>query len=278
MTLSEADTCYWRHWAPRVWQTANPLPIAPGAYAPSPLSGNRLLWVGRIAPEKHPLEAVEILAAVRRQLPEATLTIVGAGDAALEKQLHQKIQALGLEQAVTCAGYQTELAPYYQQADILLSTSEFEGYALAMAEAQACGVPVVAWSLPHLSLLRSGRGSVSVPQGSVAASAEAVLVWLRHREALTQAGAEALANIQSLQVDQAEVWRGIFRSLEEPAVREAPADSLAMLQSLRGAVIAAHEQAQTPSLPRRIKRRLVRGKRELIFTLARWRIERNMKE
>ena len=63
---------------------------------------------------------------------------------------------LGLERVVTWTGYLThkELLRQYQDADVLLHPSRYEGFGLQVAEAMACGTPVIcsnAASLPEVA-------------------------------------------------------------------------------------------------------------------------------
>ena len=100
----------------------------------------RLLYVGRLDVRKGVLTAVDALAL----LPdEATLTLVGRGDA--EAEVRSRAAALGLAHRVhVTAADRSELAGTYRDADVFLFTSEWdEPFGLTPVEAMACGTPVV---------------------------------------------------------------------------------------------------------------------------------------
>lgn len=101
-------------------------PARPGA----PL---RLLTVGRLEPQKDPLLAIAVLAALRDRKVDAHLTLIGGGS--LESELRAEIARLGLGAAVDLAGYVADPAPYYADADLLLMSSRFEGVPAAIGEA-----------------------------------------------------------------------------------------------------------------------------------------------
>jgi glycosyltransferase involved in cell wall biosynthesis len=121
----------------------------PAAGVARPRAGARWLVVGRLAPNKAVEAAVDALFVHRRRFdPEATLTVVGkpalAGYAAA---LADHVAALGLAHAVRFAGRVDDagLAEEYGRADVLVVTSEHEGFCLPVVEAMAYGVPVVAY-------------------------------------------------------------------------------------------------------------------------------------
>lgn len=225
VALSAVDACYWRQYARRVFQTTNPLTVNPLETAPNRLQGRTMLWAGRNSPEKRPQDAIAAAKWVAERVPGARLVVLGAG---FEQEAAQETSP-----AVKYVGFDRETAPYFAQADLYLCTSEYEGFSLTMAEAQARGIPCVCYDMPYLTILQGG-GHVSVPMGDVDALAKAaadLLLDSARRQAL---GAEARKNVQRLCIDQQEKWTEIFQALEEP---EKPTDGdetfRAVLDTLR---------------------------------------------
>ena len=99
-----------------------------------------LVWVGRFEAEKDPLLALDALAAARAAGVDARLTMLGAGR--LEAALKARATQLGFDAFVEFPGFADPL-PYLARAELLLATSEYEGYGLAIIEALAAGVPVL---------------------------------------------------------------------------------------------------------------------------------------
>jgi glycosyltransferase involved in cell wall biosynthesis len=67
---------------------------------------------------------------------------------------HQKLQALigkhGLEQNVKLLGYRGNVMDYLRSSDVFVMPSRYEGLSIAMIEAMACGLPIVASNAPGL--------------------------------------------------------------------------------------------------------------------------------
>ena len=101
---------------------------------------NALLWIGRFEAEKNPALALESFAAVCRSGSEVKLTMLGTGR--LEPVLKKRAAQLGLADRVTFPGWK-DVSPYLARADLLLVTSEYEGYGMAIVEALDAGVPVL---------------------------------------------------------------------------------------------------------------------------------------
>ncbi len=225
VALSAVDACYWRPYARRVFQTTNPLTVNPLKTVPNRLQGRTMLWAGRNSPEKRPQDAVAAAKWIAERVPDVRLVMLGAG---FEQEAAQETSP-----AVEYVGFDRETAPYFAQADLYLCTSEYEGFSLTMAEAQARGIPCVCYDMPYLTILQGG-GHVAVPMGDVDALAKAaadLLLDSARRQAL---GAEARKNVQRLCIDQQEKWTQIFQTLEKEAESSPEnADFRAVLDTLR---------------------------------------------
>ena len=109
-----------------------------------------VLFAGRIQPLKGLDVAVEALAAVRGRAPAARMLVVGGPsgpEGGEEHRLARRLAArLGLEEAVSWRGPQPHrrMPLFYRAADALVVPSRSESFGLVAAEAQACGLPVVA--------------------------------------------------------------------------------------------------------------------------------------
>ena len=111
--------------------------------------GARWLAVGRLAPNKALEDTLAALAAYRRRHdPEATVAVIGRPVlAAYTSALHRWAADLGLADAVDFVGAVSEarLAAAYRDADVLVVSSEHEGFCLPVVEAMAFDLPAVAY-------------------------------------------------------------------------------------------------------------------------------------
>ena len=99
--------------------------------------------VGRLVPVKRFPLLVDVLSAVRRQVPDLRAVIVGEGYA--RPEVEQAIAEAGAEEWLALAGRCTgdELVGHYRRAWVLASTSQREGWGMTVTEAGACGTPAV---------------------------------------------------------------------------------------------------------------------------------------
>jgi glycosyltransferase involved in cell wall biosynthesis len=106
---------------------------------PAPRARTRVLFVGSLRPFKGPQVVVQAAA----RFPTADFVIVG--DGTLQEELRQRVRAERLGN-VTLTGPlgRSAVLEHYQQSDILLFPSRWEGSPRVILEAAACGLPVIA--------------------------------------------------------------------------------------------------------------------------------------
>ena len=100
-----------------------------------------LLFGGRLVPEKNPVFAVEVLAALRKREPRAVLVFAGAGSE--EDAITARADALGVSDALRMTGWRTDLPGVMAHSDwFILPRPEYplEGFGLAVLEAQLAGL------------------------------------------------------------------------------------------------------------------------------------------
>lgn len=186
----------------------------------SSLDGQNVLWVGRISAEKRPVDALQAFALVLKECPNAHLTIVGETNTdEIKDAVEQTIQALELEKHITLTGFQKDVMPYYHKADVLLFTSEFEGFGFVLAESKSHGLPIVMYDLPYLELVKDNRGIITVPQGDIMGLARQVSCLLAEggKEKRKKLGRDARASVESFAAITQEVeWENVFTLLEKP--------------------------------------------------------------
>jgi L-malate glycosyltransferase len=102
-----------------------------------------LVFVGRLAAIKQPLQFVDIVASLRGKLPIVRAAVVGDGP--LLNAVRERAIALGIEQSIDFLGQIQDVERILTRSKVFVLTSQSEGLSIAMAEAMAAGVvPVVA--------------------------------------------------------------------------------------------------------------------------------------
>jgi len=135
-----------------------------GAPLPSPVPdrGARWLAVGRVSPNKGFESTLAALAVARAHGdPAATLQLIGKpATESYVAALHRYVAELGLADAVQFVGHASDatVASAYAQADVLVVTSEHEGFCVPVVEAMAAGLPVVAFDRGAVPEVLGGAG------------------------------------------------------------------------------------------------------------------------
>jgi glycosyltransferase involved in cell wall biosynthesis len=129
--------------------------------------------VGRFSEEKGHRHLLEAVALLRGRIPGLRLVLVGYG--ALEGELRSRAAGLGLDGVVTFAG-ERDSADVLGGFDVFVQPSLYESQGLAILEAMAAGVPVIACDVGGVrDGVRDGETGLLVPPADPRALADAVL-------------------------------------------------------------------------------------------------------
>jgi glycosyltransferase involved in cell wall biosynthesis len=203
LLLSSAEVSLWQALEPRGRYFRVQNPFVPGseltaaAAARADSRGSRreereVLFVGRLIPEKGPLDLLEAIARVVLRIP---CRLVLAGSGPLEQEILSRAEALGLAHKVTLRGYLegADLAAAYARADLFaLPTYWHEGFPTVLAEAASVGLPIVTTRIRGAAdVLTDGRNCLFVPSRDPAELAVRIAALLESDEL---ADAMSLAN------------------------------------------------------------------------------------
>ncbi len=197
-----------------------PSPIAPPEAAVAFRAAHRidpsarvLLFVGRIMPKKRLEDILVAFAMLRVDLPDLVLAI--AGNAAQDAAYYQRLLDLsvdhGCAKSVRWLGFLDEKAKpaAFASAEIFVHASESEGMALAILEAMAAGLPVVATSGCYMRLAAQAEALIECAQGAESL-AESLRRVLSDPALATRLRANAHAHIL-----QEHDWSKIARRMRE---------------------------------------------------------------
>lgn len=98
--------------------------------------------VGRLDFQKNQKFILKLFPKIKRQIPNAKVIFVGVGED--KEELLSTIKELNLQHDVFLVGAQTDMTAWYSAFDMLLFPSLFEGLSVALLEAQANGLPILA--------------------------------------------------------------------------------------------------------------------------------------
>lgn len=123
-----------------------------------------IVQTGMLRPEKGHDFMLKTLFHLKRAGWRFHWLIVGAGTPEAEKKLQTAITELGMEDCVLMCGKLSPVAPVYQVASLMVMPSRNEAFGMALVEAVACGVPVMASDTGGIpAVLRNGRNGTLLP-------------------------------------------------------------------------------------------------------------------
>ena len=149
-----------------------------------------LIACGRLTAQK---DYPTLLQAVARLSTRRPVRLLVLGEGPARPQLETIIGRLGLGDTVDLPGYLSNPYSAIARATVFVLSSRWEGLAMVVSEALACGTPVVATDCPHgpAEILEDGKCGRLVPPGDPAVLAqalEAVLSDPRDARAMAERG------------------------------------------------------------------------------------------
>lgn len=125
--------------------------------------------MGRLIRQKGFDLLLDAFSDVSRAFPEWRLVILGDGPE--RSELMSQARSLGIADRVQFTGAVRDPSPYLLCSGFLVMSSRFEGFGNVLAEAMACGLPVVSFDCPSgpAEIVDDGRNGILVaPQDTVA--------------------------------------------------------------------------------------------------------------
>lgn len=180
------------------------------------------VYTGRLNPVKGLEHLVAAWPAVLARRPTARLWLVGEGPC--RASLASQIGNLGLSGRVVLAGAFDDVEDFLLAADLFVLPSLEEGMSLALLEAMAAGLPVVATAIAaNQVLVEDGRHGRLARTGDPAALASAINDLLDHPQQAAQLGAAARARVRAeyslekMAEDHLRLFQQLVEAKEPPA-------------------------------------------------------------
>ncbi|MFC4652953.1 accessory Sec system glycosyltransferase Asp1 [Lactococcus nasutitermitis] len=140
---------------------------------------NKVIYLGRLAAEKNPIDVLEIVKRVQAVIPDLVVEFYGyASPADIQEQMNKKVEELDLKDNVKFKGYQSKekIDKALDTSKALLNVSGGEGFGMNVLEALSHGVPVVAYGVKYglSDMIENGRNGRLVPYGALNEAAQAL--------------------------------------------------------------------------------------------------------
>ena len=178
------------------------------------LGGSRLVAAGRLHPVKNFETLIDIFQLVHRQIPDASLTIVGGGEE--YDRLSSQAAALGLSDRVTITGMVSgaEVKRQMLDADLYVMTSHTECFPMVLLEASSVGLPLVAFDVPvgPRSIIHDGENGYLVTYEDKQQMADRIVAMLQDRSRLVAMGAAAKQTVHNYTAEVImPMWMDLFQ-------------------------------------------------------------------
>ena len=145
-----------------------------------------VIQVGRLAPEKNHLMAIEVAAKVRQYIPDFRWLIVGRENSwasSYVKSCLEELRDHDLQDTVKFMGEQSDIPAFLRQAHVGVLTSRYEGLPIALLEYMAWGLPVVVTDVGACrKTVETCNGGVVVAPGDVESFAQALIGLAANRD------------------------------------------------------------------------------------------------
>ncbi|WP_074471260.1 glycosyltransferase [Thiohalorhabdus denitrificans] len=147
----------------------------------------RIGFVGRLEPVKNPLALVDAVARVMEWGVVAELWIIG--DGSQREEVEHRIEQRGLTGSVCLWGYREDPVEYVCQCHLYVQPSLSEGFGIALVEAMACGVPVLATAVGGApEIITHGETGWLIDDSDAGPLAEALMEIWQQRSYLSSIG------------------------------------------------------------------------------------------
>ena len=208
IVLTQEDKAAWKE-LDNVQAIPNPQSFIPKAV--SPLTEKRVLAVGRYTYQKGFDLLLQAWAIVEKKCPDWELSIYGDGD---RSPYERQAQTLSLQRC-HLNGSTSDIEKEYYNSSLFVLSSRFEGCAMVIVEALACGLPVVSFTCPcgPRDVIRDGIDGLLVEDGHVEQLAEKLIRLITDAQQRAAMSKSAQQRAQYYQMEYiAGMWKDLFES------------------------------------------------------------------
>jgi glycosyltransferase involved in cell wall biosynthesis len=144
------------------------------------LRPKRVIMVARLEKAKDHETLLRAMVLVRHVLPDVELLLVGDGP----RRQHLQGLAARIDSGVRFLGSRQDVPELLASADVFVLSTHTEGFGIALIEAMAAGLPVIASDIPACrEIVDNGRAGLLFPSGGSTILAEHLMMLLRDSSA-----------------------------------------------------------------------------------------------
>jgi glycosyltransferase involved in cell wall biosynthesis len=181
---------------------------------PSPLDAKRVIAVGRYSYEKGYDILLSVWAMVEKQCEDWQLDIYGMGD---PTPYVKRMTELSIDKdRCHLNASLVNVVKEYLHSSILVQPSRFESFGLALVEAMACGLPVVAFDCENgpRAIISDGENGYLVPAFQMETFAARLVKLMKSEELRKEMGERGRLSSEQYHIDKVALqWKELFDEL-----------------------------------------------------------------
>ncbi|KGE14159.1 glycosyltransferase family 4 protein [Sphingobacterium deserti] len=215
VVLTQEDKGYWGA-LPNIRVIPNANSFVPTSV--SDLTSQQVIAVGRYDYQKRFEDLVYAWKEVKATCPGWSLNIFGHGP--LRDSLQRQIQSSGLQDVVKLREPVKNIEGQYVQHALLAMTSRYEGLPMALLEAQACGLPLVAYACKcgPRDIISDGENGFLINEGDTSGLAKHIIQLIEDDTLRKKMGQEAKRlSLQYAEEVVMKYWLDLFDELHVKA-------------------------------------------------------------
>lgn len=217
VVLSKKDYESWHKYLNNVTFIYNPITISPQPVIDYGIK--RAIAVGRIEYQKGFDYLVQAWAITNRKFPDWKLDIYGGGATKEIEYLQSIINRYNLQGIVNLKGRTDNITKAYSEHSFMILSSRYEGFALVLVEAAACGLPLISFDCEQgpSEIIEDGRNGYLVsPVGNVEELARKIMILmnsLKKRKAMGRVAFKMSAHYGIPNIKRE--WLNLFESMNK---------------------------------------------------------------
>lgn len=157
-----------------------------------------IVQVGMLRPEKGHEFMLKLLSRLKQEGRAFRWLVVGGGCPESEARLQSQVDNLGMQNDVLIAGNVFPASPVYRIASLLVMPSENESFGMALAEASAFSVPVLASQVGGIpDVIQHNRTGTLLPAGDASAWIHALNDFFNYPERFYKMACQARVDVEN---------------------------------------------------------------------------------
>ena len=212
IVLTEEDKGYWGN-LPNIGVIPNARTFNPTTIAT--LDTCRIVAIGRYTHQKGFERLIEAWNNICRQHPHWKLDIIGEGEE--QPKLQALIDHYNIAESTTLCPPTNNMDAVYRSAAIIAMSSRYEGLPMIMLEAQAYGIPIVAFNCKcgPMDIITDGINGYLVDEGNCEKLAQKLATLIEDDKLRAQMGKEAHINSNRYSEENImRMWTTLFQQLK----------------------------------------------------------------